>query len=614
MTTHSVTVPAAIDEPPRVSNVPVGVEFGVPLAGWAEKTKHEALESAVESDLAVLSGRLGIDGSPVVSVSTVDSRRPLRVSVHGRLQPYPPALLRRAWLATAPPDLQALPDTADLSAEDGYPSGWLRDLSLTTEPTRRCLFAFAVSLVRAVISEHPSCLLGPEQIIQYAGAVGAKPEYLAPVLRGLLDLGVPVSDRHTIMDVLKEGVELGRTPDDTIEAAFARLRAHVVELLVHPSTLEELLGARPDRSSVSVYSAHVDGSLQKPFRDLEAHFFQNYGFLLPRFDWVATDTMRQGMLSVRHGVWTSLPLPLVRRGERLMVSSDIGKLEQGELNSVGRPTLHPLYGTPCRIVVGDKQTFADQGVTTGGPVDFVCLALFSELSNRAGQLLGMEEIEYQLARLRYTLEARPSEQVVLGPYPDLVHTTLTLYTLGDLTRLLRAFVGEGLSVRNLREILDCLVNYDTVPLEPGFVLVDDRVAAPRADTGAGGRSASYYEFCRKGLTSQLTARYSSATEVVGAYVLDPEVEKRSRTIAAEIGSSGPHRAEAESKAELLRDAVWARVLETAPAPVGQVVVTDFETRASVRALLEPELPDLHVVARSELAPDARIETIARIVV
>jgi hypothetical protein len=371
--------------------VPVVVEFGTPLAHAPTAATVDELKGLVGAELAIMIERLGIDGEPSVAVSVVESRRPLRVSVHGCFQPYEPALARRAWLATAPASMHDLSAAAPATPEDGFPNAWL-DALAGREADRGLVLAFAARLVRAVVLQSPSCLLGREQVVRYARRAGLEVDDVAPVLCDLLDLGVCVSDHSIVRDIVLEGRELGRAPEDTVEAAFAVMRSHVVELLVHPATLRRLLGVDGTDDRFSVYSSQVDPFLRELFRGVELRFFEEFGFLLPRFDWVASQSMPEGMLSVTIGTWSSLPVPLVMPGERLVLPADEDVLRKVAPPEAKRTTLHPMNGAPCTIMTGTKAAFDEQGITTWGPIDFVVLNLFAELASHPGRVLGMEEI------------------------------------------------------------------------------------------------------------------------------------------------------------------------------------------------------------------------------
>jgi type III secretion protein V len=235
----------------------------------------------------------------------------------------------------------------------------------------------------------------------------------------------------------------------------------------------------------------------------------------------------------------------------------------------------------------------------------------------------MEEIEYQLARLRYELAEISDDDggthleiVGEGPHPELVFSALSQYSIGDLTRVFRAFVDERVSIRNMTEILERLVQYDTIPFEqPGrLILLDDRIPEQNGPSRARSRWRSHYEFCRKQLRSELSHRHSWGENTIVAYLLEPAIEARAQRLAAAVRSGGPRSSAWEREAEAFRDAVWRELHFVGPGPVGQVVLTTPAARPAVRALLESELPGLPVISYAELRPDVNVQPIARVLV
>jgi type III secretion protein V len=248
---------------------------------------------------------------------------------------------------------------------------------------------------------------------------------------------------------------------------------------------------------------------------------------------------------------------------------------------------------------------------TRGPIEWVVVNVFAEAGAHAGRLLGLEDVEYQLARLRYQLvQLDKGDQVVVeGTYPALVDTVLAHYTLGDLTRILRAMISEGLSIHNLPSILERLLEYETVSFDPtSAVVLDDRL--PLVPGTHNGWQAMYASL-RRGLRSYISHRFTWAENTVVAYVLEPDLEAR---LAAGIQRTHgiPTHPLPDQEAEAFRDAVWEQLNNDANAPAGTVILTTEGVRASVRRLLEPEFPDLPVLSYAELRPDVNVQPLARI--
>jgi len=595
---------------PRSPSLRLALELGDGLAPLA-KTASDSLRRTVEADVGGVMRLLGLTGHAQVEVRAGKSERPLRVSVNGAVQAYPPVLVRRAWIAVAPPELRSRAAATSKQASTTYPTAWLAEYvkelgsddaagwSLVAEVVRR--------LTLAVLLERPSRLLGDGQVTAYARATSLPPRALAPALRRLLDLGVSVRERDVIAVTVREGEEMKRPRDDTVEAVFAQVRSHAAELRIHPDTLGALLEGPAPTEPASVHAAAVPEDVRKSFLELEQMFFTQFGFQLPELTWVPTQSIPKGLLSVKLEEWAGLPIPIVL-GEQLIVDAEPDALP---VESVGA-AVHPVTGAARAIVERSKQrALEDAGFVTRGPIDWIVVNVFAEVAAHVDRLLGLEDVEYQLARLRYQLVRLDNGDsvVVEGSYPNLVDTVLARYTLGDLTRILRAMTAEGLSVHNLPGILEQLLEYDTVACDPtALIALDDRL--PLAPGTQNGWEAMYAAL-RRGLRSQISHRYTWAENTVVAYLLEPKLEARLATGIQRTHGIPTHPLP-DQEAEAFRDAVWQQLSKTGNAPAASVILTTEGVRASVRRLLEPELPDLPVLSYAELRPDVNVQPLARI--
>ena len=579
--------------PASAENVPITIELGRALAPFRRSSEGALCARCLETDVNVVLGLLGVPGQATVSLNTTRSTRPVRVLVYDRLQGYTPSLMLRAWLAVAPSELWLLPAAGADAAKPEFPAGWLTryagETAAEDEPDWTLMSAFVERMALHAIMKHPSCLLGRAQLAAWGEGLDLPLHdgELAALLEGLLDLGVSIADRQLVGELIREGAAIGRPLLDTLEAAFTELRPHRVEIHVHPDTLAALLPGSPKRDACTVYAEHVDESLRRLFRDKEAEFCSTYGFVLPEFAWMPSPGMREDTVAIKIGEWWGLPVPMVPSGWRL-VNATPAELQDVE----ARPAIHPVTGAHCAVVPNAaKQKLEDRGVVTWGPVDFVILIAHADVSRRAGRLLGMEDVEYQLAKLDGPNGSGPSSAVV--------RAGLARYTIGDLTRVLRAFVDERLSIRDLAGILERLLGFETVPVaDSELVVVDGRLPV---SPGATPTWRDYYAFVRRQLTPYLSHVHTWHDNTVVAYLLDSALEERAGRPEEDVLQ--------QEEIESLRDSIWAHLQGLSPSPAGQVVVTTTRARARVRALLAPEFPDLPVLARGELRPEVSIQQI-----
>jgi type III secretion protein V len=198
--------------------------------------------------------------------------------------------------------------------------------------------------------------------------------------------------------------------------------------------------------------------------------------------------------------------------------------------------------------------------------------LLALLRRHGHELVGVQEAQELLDGLERTHPALVREVV-----PKLVSPVL-------LADVLRRLAAEGVSLRNLRDVLGALAE-----------------RAPRDKN-----PAALAEHARAALRRSITFAHANARGAVEAYVLDPVIEETVREAV--------HETEAGSflalEPDLGRDIVAA--VGRAVTVRGAVLVTTAAIRRHVRRLVETAHPDLAVLSYDEIAPEAEIHTVGRI--
>ncbi len=214
---------------------------------------------------------------------------------------------------------------------------------------------------------------------------------------------------------------------------------------------------------------------------------------------------------------------------------------------------------------------ADWGVA-GARLGDEALALLRRYGH---ELFGLEEAQALLDALERTHPALVREVV-----PKLV--SLVLFT--DIARRL---VEEGISLRNLRDILGALAEWAPHDRDP----------------------VALTEHVRAALRRVITHRHTGDAGALAAYLLDPMIEDAIRD-SVQKTATGSYLA---LEPQLSHDIVAAIGRAVGPgATGGAVLLTGAEIRRYVRRLIETEHPDLPVLSFQELAPEAQIRPIARI--
>ncbi len=197
-------------------------------------------------------------------------------------------------------------------------------------------------------------------------------------------------------------------------------------------------------------------------------------------------------------------------------------------------------------------------------------ALLPVLEDRAADFLGLAETQDLLDRL---------EQVVPATVRQVVPKPVSLDVL---TEVLRRLLEEGVSIRDLKSILEALAN--TARTEKDPLQLAEAVRC----------------HLRRTLTHELTAGKGELPVVL----LDPPIEETIRSAISRT-ESGSFLTLAPAAARDVVRAV-ARAIDPSPettTPAGPVLLTHPDIRRFVRKLLETDLPHVRVISFAELLPE-----------
>jgi type III secretion protein V len=162
--------------------------------------------------------------------------------------------------------------------------------------------------------------------------------------------------------------------------------------------------------------------------------------------------------------------------------------------------------------------------------------------------------------------------------PALVRPAVEKVPLPLLTDVLRRLLREGISVRNLRTVLETL-----------------------ASPGAEGDAAALTERCRQALARWISHRHAPSGPLF-AWLVDPGLEEALRERAVDGAPAlEPDRVQA------LLEAV-SGVVEEGRA----VLLVSGDVRRPLRALCEGAFPEVAVLAYAELDPSLRVKPLGRL--
>lgn len=236
----------------------------------------------------------------------------------------------------------------------------------------------------------------------------------------------------------------------------------------------------------------------------------------------------------------------------------------------------------------DANTISQHGFTLLDISHLIPLALTEEITWRAGRLVGVEDIEFQLAQIRLS-------------FPALVRTAIACYSLGDLTRVMRTLVAEGVSIRNVRAILEGMLKFDTITVPSEYIPFDARLELPETKPTEGSNWRNLGAFVRTNLKHFTGYNFGSSLNSIAVFTVDPAVQGR-----AALAVTTDHRIDddswlSEAEQETLRDSAWTQFAEGR-----KPILTTPNARAPIHDLIAAEIPDVVVVSYSELSPKIKV--------
>jgi len=534
-----------------VPTVPIRLKLSPELC---QRAGMEAVAvPAITTAVTELLSTLGIPGQPEVTWEPNDEEpaagRPLALCANGRLCRYSDELMVLLYSYVQGKVAMSLDALNGLQA-------WL------TSAQEHLVAEWLALLCRHTLGSDAGVLLGAEQARAYCTALasatgGPVPDHerLAPMLARVLDLGIAIADHAAVAAALDEGTG---TDDAAGEALVSKLRPDRIEVRMEGSYLRRL---------------SIDDGARGPelFAYLRNGLFTELGVAYPRFQIVLDDTLRRGgfAFSVNH----LAGVPLIGLPQNcILVNALPDRLRLMEV--AAEPALNPATYLPCALAPRDaKERLEAEGLTTWDTFEFLILGLAGELRAKNGRLVDRSLTQQMLEQLGRS-------------FPELEQATNAHLSVDQVTAVLRGLAAEQISIRNLRRILELLLEHE-------FFI---RSGAPVAER---------LSYVRQGLADAIARKYTQGAPALVAYLLDTAAEQ---AIAARHDLPDADLARQTIKAirtELNRypstaTGSWPLIL------VGEAVRTPLQT------MIAGELPRMRVLSYSQLPPDLNLLPVARI--
>ncbi len=265
---------------------------------------------------------------------------------------------------------------------------------------------------------------------------------------------------------------------------------------------------------------------------------------------------------------TGVATGTIRTGRLLAIdpSGTAGEVE-------GEPTTDPAFGTPARWVAARDRELAEAlGWTVVDPTTVIATHFAETARRHAHDILGRAELTHL-----FEVFSKTTPKLVEDLVPNLL-------TFGEVQKIMRNLLKEGISIRDLRSVLEALHD-----LAPGT-----------RDT------EQLTELTRQRLSRQITAAFIDAERTLHTLVLDSKVEDIFRRSLREIAAGTGGALDPEQARQLgiaLEEATQRMLAAGKPA----CVVTSPDVRRYLRAFAERRCPTLSVLSFREVEADATLK-------
>ena len=198
------------------------------------------------------------------------------------------------------------------------------------------------------------------------------------------------------------------------------------------------------------------------------------------------------------------------------------------------------------------------------------------LKKHADDFIGLQETRYLLEKM----EPRFSE---------LTKEVQRVLPVQKITEVFQRLVQEGISIRNLRTILQSLIEWGQK--EKDVILLT--------------------EYVRMSLKRYISYTYSGGQNILAVHMFDPSVEETVRKAIRQT-SSGSYLALDPETMKQLTERVKEEVGDLNGSAQTPVLLTSMDIRRYVKKVIEMEIPRLPVLSYQELTPEINIQPLSRI--
>ena len=236
-----------------------------------------------------------------------------------------------------------------------------------------------------------------------------------------------------------------------------------------------------------------------------------------------------------------------------------------------------LPGVPTIWVPAElKGALSNAGIPFLDPTQMLSYHIALVLKRYAAEFIGIQETRALLT----DMETR---------FPELAKEVQRVMPIHKIAEILQRLVGEGVSIRNLRSVMEALIEWGQKEKD----------------------SVMLTEYVRVALKRHISHRHSAGQNILPAYLLAPAVEDTVRGAVRQT-SGGSYLALDPATSRQLLDNIKSTVGDLTRSMHKPVLLTSMDIRRYLRKMIEQDLYELPVLSYQELTSEINIQPLARV--
>lgn len=232
----------------------------------------------------------------------------------------------------------------------------------------------------------------------------------------------------------------------------------------------------------------------------------------------------------------------------------------------------PTIWTPDEL----KHSLTNAGVSFFEPTQLLSYHIAMVLKKYAAEFIGIQETRSLLTEMEVK-------------FPELAKEIQRVMPIHKIAEILQRLVSEEVSIRNLRAVMEALIEWGQKEKD----------------------SVMLTEYVRVALKRHISHRYSAGQNVLPAYLLAPAVEDAVRNAIRQT-SGGSYLALDPGISRQLLDSIKSTVGDISRSMQKPVLLTSMDIRRYMRKMIEQDLYELPVLSFQELTQEINIQPLARV--